>query len=112
MELANKILSDITVYMKYARYLEDENRPLVTRSSVKKLFKTIPLSRPIQELNRQLEVAPKYLPRTEEVPFINKAANWLDDGMVCRGSRSRFAFLLTPPEELRLLGCFPSPRIW
>jgi len=37
MELANKILSDITVYMKYARYLEDENRretwnQLVTRN--------------------------------------------------------------------------------
>ena len=37
MELSNKILSDITVYMKYARFLEDENRretweELVTRN--------------------------------------------------------------------------------
>jgi len=37
MELANKILSDITVYMKYARYIEDDNRreswkQLVTRN--------------------------------------------------------------------------------
>ena len=36
MELANKILSDITVYMKYARYLEDENR----RESWKELVTT------------------------------------------------------------------------
>ena len=37
MELSNKILSDITVYMKYARFLPDENRretweELVTRN--------------------------------------------------------------------------------
>jgi ribonucleoside-diphosphate reductase alpha chain len=37
MDIANKILSDITVHMKYARYLEDENRrenwnELVTRN--------------------------------------------------------------------------------
>ena len=37
MDLANKILSDITVYMKYARYLPDEKRretwgELVTRN--------------------------------------------------------------------------------
>ena len=37
MELANKILSDITVYMKYARYIENDNRresweQLVTRN--------------------------------------------------------------------------------
>ena len=27
MELSSKILSDITVHMKYARYLESEERP-------------------------------------------------------------------------------------
>ena len=37
MELSNKILSDITVYMKYAKYLPNENRretwdELVTRN--------------------------------------------------------------------------------
>ena len=37
MELSNKILSDITVYMKYARYISEENRretwkELVTRN--------------------------------------------------------------------------------
>ena len=37
MELSNKILSDITVYMKYAKYLPDLNRretwgELVTRN--------------------------------------------------------------------------------
>ena len=37
MELSSKILSDITVYMKYARYLKEENRresweELVTRN--------------------------------------------------------------------------------
>ncbi len=37
MELEKKILSDVTVYMKYARYLQDENRrenwhELVTRN--------------------------------------------------------------------------------
>ena len=26
MELSNKILSDITVYMKYAKWIEEENR--------------------------------------------------------------------------------------
>ena len=37
MEISNKILSDITVYMKYAKYLPEENRretwnELVTRN--------------------------------------------------------------------------------
>ena len=49
MELSNKILSDITVYMKYAKYIPELNRretweELVTRNKnmhIKKYFRTL-----------------------------------------------------------------------
>jgi len=54
MDLANKILSDITVYMKYARYLPDEKRretwgELVTRNKKMHLKKYPSLKKEIEE---------------------------------------------------------------
>ena len=53
MELSSKILSDITVYMKYARYLKEENRretwkELVTRNKNMHLKKYPQLSEEIR----------------------------------------------------------------
>ena len=82
MELSNKILSDITVYMKYARFLEDENRretweELVTRNmdmhlkrypelelQIRKAYKMVydkkvlPSMRSMQFGGKPIEVAP------------------------------------------------------
>ena len=82
MELSNKILSNITVYMKYARFLEDENRretweELVTRNmdmhlkrypelelQIRKAYKMVydkkvlPSMRSMQFGGKPIEVAP------------------------------------------------------
>jgi len=82
MELSNKILSDITVYMKYARFLENENRretwdELVTRNmnmhlrkypklelQIRKAYKMVydkrvlPSMRSMQFGGKPIEVAP------------------------------------------------------
>ena len=54
MDRASKILSDITVHMKYARYLEDDNRrenwhELVTRNMQMHIKKYPQLSQEIEE---------------------------------------------------------------
>ena len=53
MEISSKILSDITVYMKYARFLKEENRretweELVTRNKNMHLKKYPQLSEEIE----------------------------------------------------------------
>jgi ribonucleoside-triphosphate reductase len=82
MELANRILSDITVYMKYARFMEDKNRreswhELVTRNmnmhlkkypeledEIRKAYdfvydkKVLPSMRSMQFAGKPIEVSP------------------------------------------------------
>ena len=99
MELSSKILSDITVYMKYARYIKDENRretweELVTRNKDMHLKKypqlkeeienayqyvynkkVLPSMRSMQFGGKPIEVAPNriyncaYLPIDHELSF-------------------------------------------
>ena len=59
MELSNKILSDITVYMKYAKYIPDLNRretweELVTRNKNMHIKKYPELTEQIQEQTKVL----------------------------------------------------------
>ena len=66
MELQNKILSDITVYMKYARYLPEKNRretwkELVTRNK-KMHVKKYP------DLKDEIEEAYKYVYEKKVLP--------------------------------------------
>ena len=71
MDLASQILSDITVYMKYAKYLEDKNRretwhELVTRN-MRMHIKKYP------ELKNEIERIKHYKPHLEK--FIDKYQN-------------------------------------
>ena len=59
MELSNKILSDITVYMKYAKYLPENNRretweELVTRNKNMHIKKYPELTDQIEEVYKSV----------------------------------------------------------
>ncbi len=76
MELSSKILSDITVYMKYARYLKEENRretweELVTRNKNMHLKKYPQLSEEIENAY-QYVYDKKVLPSMRSMQFGGK----------------------------------------
>ena len=76
METASKILSDITVYMKYARFLPKKNRretweELVTRNK-KMHLKNYPELREEIEENYKLVYAKKVLPSMRSMQFAGK----------------------------------------
>jgi len=76
MNIANKILSDITVHMKYARYLPDKNRretweELVTRNKLMHLKKFPHLKKEIEEAYR-LVYDKKVLPSMRSMQFAGK----------------------------------------
>jgi len=76
MELSNKILSDITVYMKYAKYLPNENRretweELVTRNKNMHIKKYPALKNEIEE-KYKLVYDKKILPSMRSLQFGGK----------------------------------------
>ena len=76
MELSNKILSDITVYMKYAKYLPNENRretwdELVTRNKNMHIKKYPDLKDEIEK-NYKLVYDKKILPSMRSLQFGGK----------------------------------------
>ena len=76
MEVSNKILSDITVHMKYARYLEDKQRreswtELVTRNMEMHIKKYPQLEGEIRE-NYKLVFDKKVLPSMRSMQFAGK----------------------------------------
>ena len=76
MELSNKILSDITVYMKYARYIPDKNRretweELVTRNKEMHQKKYPSLKKEIEKVYK-LVYAKKVLPSMRSLQFGGK----------------------------------------
>jgi len=76
MDLASQILSDITVYMKYAKYLEDKNRretwrELVTRNMRMHIKKYPELKNEIEE-NYKLVYEKKVLPSMRSLQFGGK----------------------------------------
>mgnify|MGYP003111976742 FL=1 len=76
MNIANKILSDITVHMKYARYLHEENRrenwqELVTRNMHMHIKKFPSLEREIREAY-QFVFDKKILPSMRSMQFAGK----------------------------------------
>ena len=76
MEIANKILSDITVYMKYARFLEEENRreswdELVTRNINMHIKKFPDIESEIRQAYEQVYNR-KVLPSMRSMQFAGK----------------------------------------
>lgn len=76
MDVSNKILSDITVHMKYARYLEDKQRreswtELVTRNMEMHIKKYPQLEAEIRE-NYKLVFEKKVLPSMRSMQFAGK----------------------------------------
>ena len=76
MSVANEILSDITVHMKYARYLHDENRrenwtELVTRNMLMHIKKFPTLEKEIREAY-QFVFDKKILPSMRSMQFAGK----------------------------------------
>ena len=76
MDIASKILSDITVYMKYARYLEDKKRretwdELVTRNKKMHIKKYPDLKREISEVYKYV-YEKKVLPSMRSMQFGGK----------------------------------------
>ena len=62
MELSNKILSDITVYMKYAKYIPENNRretweELVTRNKNMHIKKYPELTDQIEEVYKSATIS-------------------------------------------------------
>jgi ribonucleoside-diphosphate reductase alpha chain len=76
MELSNKILSDITVYMKYAKYLPDNNRretweELVTRNKNMHIKKYPELAEQIEEVYKSV-YSKRVLPSMRSLQFGGK----------------------------------------
>ena len=76
MDISNKILSDITVYMKYAKYLPEENRretweELVTRNKNMHIKRYPELRDQIEE-NYKLVYDKKVLPSMRSLQFGGK----------------------------------------
>ena len=76
MDIASKILSDITVHMKYARYLEDDNRrenwhELVTRNMKMHIKRYPQLLQEIEEAY-QFVYDKKVLPSMRSMQFAGK----------------------------------------
>ena len=76
MSVANKILSDITVHMKYARYLPDKNRrenweELVTRNKLMHLKKFPGLKPEIEKAYKHV-YEKKVLPSMRSMQFAGK----------------------------------------
>ncbi len=76
MEVSNKILSDITVYMKYSRYLEDKKRrenwhELVTRNKNMHLKKYPQIADEIEQVYKFV-YDKKVLPSMRSMQFAGK----------------------------------------
>mgnify|MGYP003344492595 FL=1 len=76
MELSNKILSDITVYMKYAKYLPEKNRretweELVTRNKNMHIKKYPELAEQIEEVYKSV-YSKRVLPSMRSLQFGGK----------------------------------------
>ena len=74
MELSNKILSDITVYMKYAKYIPENNRretweELVTRNKNMHIKK-------YPELTDQIEKAYEFVYDKKVLPYAFATIWW------------------------------------